>query len=865
MLCVLVSLSMLLRGAARSRCLKTGGVADSQPGVRSSRGSEGSALPKDESASARRMQLLTASRPRADFAGQARMFENYGRLPLSFEANQGQTDRRVKFLARGSGYTLFLTTDEAVLVLREVETEATSKRSNLDLGVANFDRTQKLKPRAEVLRMRLAGANCGAKASGLEELPGKSNYFIGRGPKNWRTNVPNYAKVQYKGIYPGIDLVYYGNQRQLEYDFVVAAGADPRAIQLRIEGAEELRIERDGALVIAIAGGELRLHKPLAYQRRTDGPAAKHFVPARFVLSGKHQVGFEVASYDSRQPLVIDPKMDYSTYLGGSALDEGLGIALDSSGNAYVAGITVSSNFPTTQGAFETAGCCGFVTKLNAAGSVLLYSTYLNGAVSFGIAADPGGNAYVTGGANANFVATSGAFQTTFGGGQFDAFVAKLNPQGSGLVYASFLGGTGNDLGSSIAVDGAGNAYVTGATLSPNFPVTRGAFDTRCGSDGTCNAGFSDAFLTQVNAAGSALLYSTFLGGSLIDAGRGVAVDAFGKVYVTGSTTSGDFPTTSGAFQTTFGGGADAFVAKIDPSQLGKASLLYSTFLGGTNIDISSSIAIDTLGNAYVTGATSSTDFPTLNPWQAANAGGKDAFVTKLNAHGSALVYSTYLGGAGDDSGNSISLDGTGAAYIVGQTYSSNFPTKSPVQSTNAGNGDAFLAKFSRTASALQFSTYLGGAGLEQGFGIAVDHCGMAYLAGQTVSSNFPTTGGAFQASSAGGSDAFVAKVPASPRVALSATFLVFPPQPVGTTSAPKTVNVLNTGAAPLTITSISTSGDFQQTNNCGASLPGGATCSINVTFTPTAGGARSGTLTIKDDALCGPHTVALFGFGTSP
>jgi hypothetical protein len=735
----------------------------------------------------------------------------YGKLPLSFEANQGQTNLGVKFLSRGSGYSLFLTPTEAVLTLRSSRPESKVKGQKtvaespgLLSGWAAANEFLKERSASDlqvksgvqetILRMRLVGANRAPKISGVDELPGKSNYFIGNDPAKWRTNVPAYAKVNYQQVYPGVDLVYHGTQGKLEYDFVVAPGADPGVIRLSFEGAERLELDAQGDLVLRTAAGELRQHRPVVYQ---EVAGARHAVSGNYVLRERREAGFEIARYDASQPLVIDPVLSYSTYLGGRDFDEGLGIAVDSAGNAYVTGFTVSTNFPTTTGALETNFQGGFadafVTKLNPTGSALVYSTYLGGSgfdQGAGVAVDSAGNAYVTGYADStNFPTTPGAFQTTFGGGFADAFVTKLNPTGNALAYSTYLGGDNWDEGNGIAVESSGNVYVAGDTDSANFPTTPSAFQTIFGGP---NFNFFDAFVTKLNPNGTALVYSTYLGGSGNEMGFGVAVDpgcgpapaAPCNAYVTGSTGSADFPTTTGAFQITFGGGIcgfppntfpcyDAFVTKLNTT--GTAPLVYSTYLSGSGVEIGFGIAVESSGNAYVVGLTESADFPTTpTAFQTTFGGFSDAFVTKLNPTGTApLVYSTYLGGSSLDEGHGIAVDSSGIAFVAGITQSTNFPTTPGAFKTTTlgGDYDAFVTKLNPTGTApLAYSTYLGGSSSEQldltffgvpvRSGIAVDSLGSAYVTGTTSSTDFPTTSGAFQPAFGGDDgDAFVAKI----------------------------------------------------------------------------------------------------------
>jgi hypothetical protein len=662
----------------------------------------------------------------------------YGQLPLSFEANQGQTAAQVNFLAHGDGYGLFLTPGEAVLSLLKPAAPAAPPVQQ------------------DVLRLQLVGASPSAAVVGLDQQDGTSNYLIGNDPTQWHTHIANYGKVEYQNVYQGVNLVYYGNQRQLEYDFVVGPGADPGAIRLALQGATGMELDAQGNLVLHTTGGDVVEHAPVVYQ---DGAGSRQSVAGQYVLEDNGQVGFAVGAYDPARPLIIDPVLSYSTFLGGSGLDADTGIAVDGSGNAYVTGYTYSSDFPTMAGAFQTTlggGEDAFVTKLNATGNALVYSTFLGGSsddVGAGIAVDGSGNAYVTGETfSSNFPTTPNAFQT-IGGGLEDAFVAKLNASGTALVYSTYLGGSGKNSANRLAVDGGGNAYVTGFTTSTNFPTTANAFQT------TFGGGLEDAFVTKLNASGTALVYSTYLGGSGADLGAGIAVDGGGNAYVTGLTNSTDFPTTAGAFQTSFGGTYDAFVTKLNASG---TALVYSTYLGGSGQTVGLRIAVDGSGNAYVTGWTIDTNFPTTaGAFQATLGGGEDAFVTKLNASGTALVYSTYLGGSGADLGAGIAVDGGGNAYVTSETESTNFPsTAGAFQTTLGGTGaqNAFVTRLNASGTALVYSTYLRGSGGDMGSGIAVDGSGNAYVTGSTQSSDFPTTAGAFQ-SYAGVGDAFIAKI----------------------------------------------------------------------------------------------------------
>jgi len=688
-----------------------------------------------------------------DPAKLATIGDKYGKLPLSFEANRGQTDERVKFLSRTKGYTLFLTGDEAVLALRgkaqNLAPEGAAGFKRASVSLKRYPDTKPSKPEspmAGVLRMKLRKANAAARVTGVDELAGRSNYFIGNDPAKWRSNVPNYAKVKYEGIYSGIDLVYYGNQRQLEYDFIVGPGADPRQIAFDVSGAKRIRREAHGELVFQIGGDEIRWHRPVVYQEKNG---TRQEIAARYVTDA-NRVRFELAKYDASRPLYIDPLI-YSTYLGGNGDDDGGGIAVDSAGSAYITGQTASINFPTTNSFQPNGGGSydAFVVKLDPAGSSFVYSTYLGGSsvdYGYGIAVDSAGNAYVVGNTASSDFPTMNPLQAANNGG-LDVFVTALSADGSALIYSTYLGGSGDDLGSGIALDSSANAYVTGSTLSTDFPTNNALQGT--------NGGLNDAFVAEITPDGQTLVYSTYLGGSGQDYGNGIAVDSAGNAYVTGQTLSSDFPIMN-PVQSTNKGSSSAFVSKISA---GGTALAYSTYLGGTGYDLSYAIAVDSAGNAYTTGSAGSTNFPTMNPLQATNHGSFDAFVTEINPTGSALVYSTYLGGKLEDDGYGIAVDGAGNVYVTGYTLSTNFPMQNAFQKKLAGAGDAFVSKITSTGSALSYSSYLGGNGDDSGAGIAVDSANYAYITGNTASTNFPTKN-ALQATYGGDpDDAFVTKI----------------------------------------------------------------------------------------------------------
>jgi hypothetical protein len=706
----------------------------------------------------------TLSKP--DAARQTALRAAYGKLPLSFEANRGQTDAQVKFLSRGRGYSLFLTPKEAVLALRKPAEEPSATASTASRKTQTAE-AEKAKPQtkepaqAAVLRLQLVGANPIPKVVGEGPLPGKSNYFIGKDPKKWHTNIAHYDKVRYESVYPGIDLVYYGNQRQLECDFVVAPGADPKAIRLAFKGAEKLSLNQDGQLVLGTGGGKVIQHAPGVYQ---EVGGKRQAIPARYVLTGSHQVSFQVAAYDATRSLIIDPVLSYSTYLGGSDLDDSEGITVDEAGNIYVTGGTLSPDFPTVNALqLDLRFQDTFVTKLNAKGDALVYFTYLGGSGSdrgSSIAVDDVGRAYVTGETRSNDFPTANALQPNFGGGFLipDAFVAKLNVNGDTLIYSTYLGGSESDSARDIAVDEMGHAYVAGQTGSMDFSTIKSLQPALNGS--------TDAFVAKFNVNGDALTYSTYLGGSGSDGADGIAVDDGGNVYVAGQTFSKDFPTINALQPTLNGFNNDAFVAKLN---VNGDALVYSTYLGGKDHDTAFGIAVDEVGHAYVAGGTTtftgSTDFPTtVNALQPNFGGGlSDAFIAKLNVNGDALVYSTYVGGSDGEYAEDIAVDRRGNVYVLIQASAPDLPTVKPLQPNFGGGSDAFIAKLNVNGDALVFSTFLGGSGVEDigSNGIAVDVRGNIYVTGATTSQDFPTVN-PIQPEFGGGlsaGDAFVAKI----------------------------------------------------------------------------------------------------------
>ncbi len=772
-------------------------------------------------------------------------------MPLSFEENQGQVDPQVKYLARGQGYTLFLTPGAEVLGLRNA-------------GERNS---------TAWLRLSLKDA-AGPAIQAEEKLPGTSNYFVGSDPTLWRTQIPTFGRVRYQHVYPGVDLIYYGRQGQLENDFELAPGTDPKVITWLLEGATSAKVEASGDLVLTVGDSEVRLRRPRAYQN-VNG--VRQEVPVGYRVRGG-KITFALGKYRRDQRLVIDPVLIYSTYLGGSGGDAAFGVTLNSAnGNVYVTGETASINFPTSPvdqnyvpntGETDILGLIGqgnvFVTEFNSTGTGIVFSTYLGGSgldIPSQIYLASNGNLFIVGSTTSNnYPTTSGVFQPSYAGNQ-DAFLTEMKPDGSALVYSTYVGGTQIDYGTAVAIDSSGNAYVTGATNSVDFPTLNPIQ--------LSNDGLYDAYVTEISPTG-ALIYSTYLGGSLSDYGTGIAVGSGGSIYVAGYTFSSNFPTQS-AFQSTLSGGSDLFVSKFVP---GATSLQFSTYLGGSSIDQANGMTLDASDNVYLTGETQSSNFPvTVNAYQSQLLGTENAFVAELSSDGSTLTYSTYIGGSATDQANAIAVDPAGNMYITGYTQSNNFPQLDSFQtvlgtggagtcvSTNLINvpsntlcSDAFAAKFSSSGTPV-YSSFLGGSGNDTGQAIVVDSLGDAYVAGATYSPNFPTTAGAFQWTYQGSdtfSNAFLTEIGSqdAPSVSLNPQQINFGNEPLELASSPVIVTLTNEGSTALSISSVTVNGDFQVTNNCGVSVSGGGgTCTLQIVFDPTTIGVQTDLVEITDNA----------------
>jgi len=668
----------------------------------------------------------------------AELARSYGELPLAFEANVGQRREGVRFAARGAGGVVEIGA-RGVVLARSPGRGSTSR-----------------------LGMRLAGASRASRVRGDRQLPGRIHYLRGNDSRKWRRNIPTYAAVRCEDVYPGVDLVYYGGSGELEYDFEVSPGADPAAIRMALDGAASAAIDGAGDLVIADEGGaEVRHRRPVVYQE-VDG--SRRPVAAEYQLEPSvnerppYRVAFQVGAYDRSRPLVIDPVIVYSTYFGGSGpeMARGAGIALDAEGNAYVAGDTESLDLPGSDGESGAGRRDAFVTKINPAGTAVLYTTYLGGSdgdVARGIAVDADGQAHVVGETfSANFP-TANPYQATLGGFPgSDAFVAKLDPTGATLVYSTYLGGTtGSDSGTGLALDNGGNAWVAGWTNAPDFPHVAALQPAPAGS--------YDAFVAALTPTGETLITSTYLGGVGADRAAGIALTPSGAVAVVGGTESSDFPTLGG-IQPVKGFSRDGFVVLLAP---GGTSIVNSTYLGGNGVDSVTGVAVDPSEAVAVTGFTGSGDFPTLNARQGHYGGRSDAFVTRFAPGNGSLVYSTYLGGSGTENNSSvemgaITVDADGSAFVTGFTGSRNFPVVGAFQKKSGGRSDAFAARFSPDGGQLIYATYLGGKLDDAGMALAIDAVGNAFVVGHTASKNFPVRNPAQRAQS-GVSDAFIAKL----------------------------------------------------------------------------------------------------------
>jgi hypothetical protein len=642
---------------------------------------------------------------------------DYGKIRLAFEPNRGQAESQTSYLARGNGFLLSIEPDGSRLTMAD-------------------------RGKSAEIRCRLLGSNRASRLEALDPLPGHSSYFRGRDVSKWITGIPNFAKVRAAGVYAGIDLVYYGNQSALEYDFVLAPGADPRAIRLRFDGVRSMRIDGEGNLVLSTAAGEFTERRPVVYQ--TTG-SERRPVAGRFVLVGRRTVSFQLAAYDRSRPVVIDPVLIYASFLGGADLDEGHAVAADAGGNLYLTGRTLS----TPAGDSDV-----LVRKISPDGSTFLYNADLGGSdndIGNAIAVFSDGSAYVGGRTRSGDFPVFNAFQNA-NLGVNNAFVLRLDPSGSNLIFSTYVGGSTDDRGYALALDTQGSVYLAGGASSTDFPTSPGAFQR-------LNRGGLDCFVVKFDSSGNGI-WGTLVGGGSDDQAFGIAVDANGNSYITGQTNSDSYPQVNPPFQHSRHGGLDAFVTEITADGSG---LVYSTFAGGGNDDTGNAIAVDPNGNAYVAGTTASGDFPTTNgAFQTGYAGGSsDAFVLAYTANGQFLMFSTLVGSHGTDEGNGIALDGANDVFLIGDTNSDQYPvTANAIQPNRAGGFDVVFSVLDSRGSQLLYSTFFGGSGDDFGLAVAADADANAYFTGATSSNDFPVTNGAAQTQPGGGvSDAFFALI----------------------------------------------------------------------------------------------------------
>ena len=827
----------------------------------------------------------------APAARDLRQLEEYGQLPLSFEPNQGQADQSVRYLSHSGSQVVLLEQDAAVVLLREPSPAPKNDKS---------------RAASSRLKIRFAGASTGAQVDALDEQAGKSNYFLGSRRENWHTQIPNYSRVQYRSLYPGIDLVFYGNGSHLEHDFIVAPGADYRRIGLDIQGGRSVRLADDGSAVIRTAGGAVHFSAPRIYQV-LDGRQVEVAGGFRLV---RHQLKFRVGKYDQSLPLIIDPVLSYSTYLAGSQGELPFAMAVDSNGNAFVTGLTFSTDFPTKNPYQASCACSNgpdvFVSKLNSTGTGLIYSTYLGGSnydQPASIAIDASGNAVVAGSTSSTDFPTKNPLTIHSNSNDTEGFISSLSPDGASLNFSTYLGGSGGASVSTVTTDSNGNIYAAGLTDAADFPITPAT-----NVIGVPPAyPLSDIFVAKLTATGS-LVFASVIGPDPqqqtfntifgVAAGNGIAVDTDKNIYIAGKASQG-FPVTAGAFQTTYTGPGPycgtctmAFVAQLKPDG---SALTYATYLGGTSGDQVVGLVLDSARNALVTGNTSSVDFPTTPgafqstfPSDPSGPQCCQTFVTKLDPLGAKLKFSTFLGapagfGSNGTQATGIAVDGSGNAFLTGFTVAANFPLKNPLQTYlpispfGFGNDPAtYVTELNPAGSAVLFSTLFSGPNSAQAAAIAIDHVSNAhavYITGTAFNDGLPTTAGAFQTTVAPAapftetSHAFVTKFDvgtASPALCADQNSL-FLFADINTDSFPTTLNLTNCGNAQLTISHIAIDGIFKETDNCQLPINPGQKCAVTVTFHPTSRGNFSGSLTISNNTPLQPSKFPIQATAVGP
>jgi Abnormal spindle-like microcephaly-assoc'd, ASPM-SPD-2-Hydin/Beta-propeller repeat len=820
--------------------------------------------------------------------------EAYGKLPLSFEENTGQTARQVRYIAHGGNYELFLTSQEAVVALPSSHLDWSPRHRAATLrAVRDARRNARQANQTTVLRLQLEGSNPQPQISGTDLLPGRVNYFVGNDPKKWHTDVPTYAKVKYVGVYPGVDLIFYGNKGHLEYDFVVAPGANPTAIALNVNGARKMRLNSHGDVVVSVPGGEVQLQKPVIYQQEKG---ERREVAGSYAIAANHRVMFSIPRYDRNEPLVLDPVLNYSTYVGGSSDDQGLGIAVDNSGDAYITGISESTDFPTTSNGFiqeplaanVSPNFAAFVAELNPAGTTQLYSSYIAGStpgeVGFGIAVDPTGDAvYVTGSTLSpdfptNSTITGFKTGTNSGATVGTSFLVKFDPTqttgAASFVYSTFIGGTdgpataaSGDFGQAIAADPTttGVVYVTGYTdCSPGsatdlttFPIV-GGFQTALGNSN----GGGNAFLAKINttvSGSSSLISSSYLGGNGAfypnstaigygDLGFGVAVDSSANAYVVGTTSSTNLGslTTTGLNLTYPAGNTTntSFFAEINTATAGTQSLSYLTYLGGTGPDFGFAIGLGPSNVAYLTGSTDSLNFPvSTGAYQTTGSASGVTFVSLIDTSqpvASSLTYSTFVGGNNGDDGYGIRADSQGNAYVAGTTSSLNFPVTAGALETTFPTGAAssgFVFELNPSLSTLLYSSFFGGSGSgnhDNAYGVALNSSTPpnAYITGQTFSANLPVAGtpvSPLHAGLNGSSDAYVAELTLVPSLTVAPSPFDFGIVQVGVPTPAQAFVATNNTSSTITFNSIVVTGVSPAANTDFAIPSNGNGCSPSV------------------------------------
>jgi beta-propeller repeat-containing protein len=890
------------------------------------------AMPAKSRTNGENASAPNGSAPAGSHADQARIRTNYATLPLAFEPNVGQTDPQVTYMARGRGYSLLLTANAAyfAIPLASPHPDPAAQSAHPEKGLYLIGRgrgtgeelrsrglaNRKAHNSAASIEMDMLGSNPTPQIIAENQLPGVTNYILGRDPSKWHSGVAHYGQVRYHEVYPGVDLAYHGasesafpgqnkldqnelgqnklGQNKFEFDFLVNPGADPEAVTLGFRGVKALRTTAAGDLVLASAAGDLYMHRPFAYQERNG---VRQPIDARFVIhrndKDDNRVSFALANYDRSRQVVIDPTVTYSTYLGGSLEDDGNAITADSSGNAYITGETDSANFTGATGA-PAGGRDVFVTELSPTGT-LIFTTLVGGtaddignAIAVDTKSTPPG-IYVTGQTgSADFPTPGGTVQPTFlGVTTVHGFLFKLSSNGSSLLWSTFIEGSDGEgaLGLALARDAVttsdDDVYVVGGTLSAdlgsNTAGVVGTVNPLPGESklnlGAGDTGLTDGFIAKVKNGGTSYLFLSYLGGSDDDVAYGVAIDSTGKVYVAGQTASPDFPVTSGVFQATCGtdgkcnasGGNtvdDAFVSAITSGNT--PAFVYSTYLGGENKDDAFAIAVDSASNAYVTGQTFSTKFPTKNSLTGLSAlvGTQDVFVASLNPAGTALNYSTYLGGSGAQAGSGIAVDGSGNAYVTGFTTSSNFPTTAATQSAFGGGDsssfdtDAFVTELNLNGSSLSlpFSTYLGGSGDEDfvSGALAVDGSGNIYVTGETNSPNFPLTNAADGKYNAGSSQTCTLASGGNPVPCPDAFATVYAPAVSGDFSIAGTpLAAVNPGSPSTSTITVTPFHGYSNTVNLTCSVSGGGTPAPTCAFSSSsiAGGSGTSMLTVSTTA----------------